>query len=108
MPVNYLAGLTATVRSRRANLHLGVALAFVAGALNAGGFLAIGQYKSLDWSPISANRVKPRVLGALIMAFALGGIIGAIGFKYVGYVSTVPLAVALIVMSAASFFRKVQ
>lgn len=46
MPVDYLAELTAPQRSTRANLHLGVGLAFVAGALNAGGFLAVGQYTS--------------------------------------------------------------
>ena len=246
MPVNYLAALTATVRTQRANLHLGVALAFVAGALNAGGFLAIGQYTShmtgvvssaaddlvlgkvahaiagllslaafisgaittalmvnfarrtsstakltytapllleaalllvfglvgatlklhefisvsmtaillcyvmglqnalvtkisnaeirtthitglvtdlgielgrlIYWNrtgqlfapAVRANRAKLRVLGALIAAFALGGIIGALGFKYVGYVSTIPLAVMLVVMSAASFFRSVS
>ena len=246
MSFNYLASLTATVRTQRANLHLGVALAFVAGALNAGGFLAIGQYTShmtgvvssaaddlvlgnvahaiagllslaafisgaittalmvnfarrtpsnaaftytapllleaalllmfglvgaalkthefisvsmtaillcyvmglqnalvtkisnaeirtthitglvtdlgielgrlIYWNrtgqlfvpAVRANRAKLRVLGALISAFALGGIVGALGFKYVGYVSTVPLAVMLVVMSAASFFRKLS
>jgi uncharacterized membrane protein YoaK (UPF0700 family) len=46
MPINYLASLTASARTARANLHLGTSLAFVAGALNAGGFLAIGQYTS--------------------------------------------------------------
>lgn len=46
MPINYLASLTASERTARANLHLGASLAFVAGALNAGGFLAIGQYTS--------------------------------------------------------------
>lgn len=46
MPINYLVSLTAKERTARANLHLGVSLAFVAGALNAGGFLAIGQYTS--------------------------------------------------------------
>ena len=245
MPINYLATLTATLRTQRANLHLGVALAFVAGALNAGGFLAIGQYTShmtgvvssaaddlvlgkvahavagllslaafisgamttalmvnfarrtqstskltytapllleaalllvfglvgatlkahefisvsmtaillcyvmglqnalitkisnaeirtthitglvtdlgielgrlIYWNrtgqlfapTVRANRAKLRVLGALIGAFTLGGIIGALGFKYVGYVSTIPLAVMLVVMSAASFFRSV-
>lgn len=246
MPVNYLATLTATVRTQRANLHLGVALAFVAGALNAGGFLAIGQYTShmtgvvsaaaddlvlgkvahavagllslaafisgavttalmvnfarrtpstskltytapllleaalllmfglvgatlklhefvsvsmtaillcyvmglqnalitkisnaeirtthitglvtdlgielgrlIYWNrtgqsfapAVHANRAKLRVLSALIGAFALGGVIGALGFKHLGYVSTIPLAVMLIVMSAASFFRGVS
>ena len=46
MPLNYLSGLTALQRPAHANLHLGVSLAFVAGALNAGGFLAVGQYTS--------------------------------------------------------------
>ena len=46
MPVDYLASLTAPQRTSRTNLHLGVSLAIVAGALNAGGFLAIGQYTS--------------------------------------------------------------
>ena len=246
MSFNYLASLAATVRTQRANLHLGVALAFVAGALNAGGFLAIGQYTShmtgvvssaaddlvlgkvahaiagllslaafisgaittalmvnfarrtpstvtftytapllleaalllvfglvgttlkahefinvsmtaillcyvmglqnalvtkisnaeirtthitglvtdlgielgrlIYWNrtgqlfapAVRANRAKLRVLGALISAFALGGIVGALGFKYVGYMSTVPLAVMLVVMSATSFFRRVS
>lgn len=245
MPVAYLAALTATVRTQRANLHLGIALAVVAGALNAGGFLAIGQYTShmtgivssaaddlvlgkvahaiagllslaafvlgavttalmvnfarrsrptsnltytapllleaalllvfglvgaslkthefisvsltaillcyvmglqnalvtkisnaeirtthitglvtdlgielgrlIYWNRtgqavaplVRANRMKLRVLGSLIAAFALGGVIGALGFKYVGYVSTVPLAVMLVLVSVAPFFRKV-
>ena len=55
---------------------------------------------------VRANRAKLRVLGSLIGAFALGGVIGAMGFKYVGYVSTVPLAVLLLVVSAAPFFRR--
>lgn len=46
MPINYARTLTAAQRSARADLHLGVALAFVAGAANAGGFLAVHQYTS--------------------------------------------------------------
>ncbi len=46
MPVNYSRRLTGRVRTAQANRHLGVALAFVAGAINAGGFLAIHQYTS--------------------------------------------------------------
>jgi uncharacterized membrane protein YoaK (UPF0700 family) len=44
--LRYLSGLTARPRSGRADLHMGVVLTVVAGALNAGGFLAIGQYTS--------------------------------------------------------------
>ncbi|HEX4348685.1 MAG TPA: YoaK family protein [Vicinamibacterales bacterium] len=46
MPVNYVRGLTAPQRTVRANRHLACLLAFVAGATNAGGFVAIGQYTS--------------------------------------------------------------
>ena len=54
MPVNYLVKLTARERTASANLHLGVALAFIAGALNAGGFLVIGQYTSHMTGIVSA------------------------------------------------------
>jgi uncharacterized membrane protein YoaK (UPF0700 family) len=46
MPIAYARRLTARHRSAEANLHLGLALAFVAGAANAGGFLAVNQYTS--------------------------------------------------------------
>ncbi len=38
--------LTSPQRTPQANLRLGAALAFVAGAANAGGYLAVGQYTS--------------------------------------------------------------
>ena len=46
MPIHYARSLLGHARSPRANRHLGVALAFVAGAINAGGFLAVHQYTS--------------------------------------------------------------
>lgn len=46
MPVSYLRTLSGSKRTRRANIHLGISLAFVAGAINAGGFLAVLQYTS--------------------------------------------------------------
>jgi uncharacterized membrane protein YoaK (UPF0700 family) len=46
MPIDYLRSLSAPERSRRANCHLGHSLAVIAGAVNAGGFLAVGQYTS--------------------------------------------------------------
>lgn len=46
LAIQYLSKLTARPRTRRADLHIGMILTFVAGALNAGGFLAIGQYTS--------------------------------------------------------------
>jgi uncharacterized membrane protein YoaK (UPF0700 family) len=46
VPVHYLRSFTSVERTGRANLRLGRALAWVAGAINAGGFLAVGQYTS--------------------------------------------------------------
>lgn len=46
MPINYLRNISASERSDSANRHLGLTLAFVAGAANAGGFLVVRQYTS--------------------------------------------------------------
>ena len=46
MIIRYFHTLSDELRSQRADRHLGYTLAFVAGAVNAGGFLAIGQYTS--------------------------------------------------------------
>ena len=46
MPVEYLRTLTAPERTRRTDVHLGLFLAFNAGAINAGGLLAVIQYTS--------------------------------------------------------------
>ena len=73
MPVDYLASLTAPQRTSRTNLHLGVSLAIVAGALNAGGFLAIGQYTS-HMTGIVSSAADNIVLGhwPSVIAFILG------------------------------------
>jgi len=46
MPLSYARALTGRTRTPEANRQLGYALAFVAGAINAGGFLAVRQYTS--------------------------------------------------------------
>ncbi|MBC7728674.1 MAG: DUF1275 family protein, partial [Microbacteriaceae bacterium] len=46
MPRQTLRTLVGRSRTRRANRHLGLLLAFVAGAANAGGFLAVQRYTS--------------------------------------------------------------
>lgn len=43
---SYIINLIGNHRSKKYNIHLGVFLAFVAGAINAGGFLYVGQYTS--------------------------------------------------------------
>lgn len=80
MPIVYLASLMAAQRSARANLHLGVSLAFIAGALNAGGLLAVGQYTSHMTGMVSgaADHIAlgdwalAATAGATIFAFTAG------------------------------------
>ena len=54
MPIHYARRLTGRHRTSGANRHLGFALAFVAGATNAGGFLAVQQYTSHMTGIVSA------------------------------------------------------
>ncbi len=80
MPINYARGLTGGLRTARADRQLGLALAFVAGAINAGGFLAVAQYTShmtgivsalADHLALGAYDLLWSSLGAL-MSFLLG------------------------------------
>lgn len=54
MPVPYLRRLTGRVRSQKANKQLALILAFIAGAANAGGYLAVRQYTSHMTGIVSA------------------------------------------------------
>ncbi len=49
---------------------------------------------------VRADRGRLRVLSSLLVAFFVGGVAGALGFKHLGYVSTVPLAVLLIALAS--------
>lgn len=77
MPVDYLAELTAPERSARANLHLGIGLASIAGALNAGGFLAVGQYTSHMTGMVSAAADH---LALAELSLALGACMAVVAF----------------------------
>lgn len=46
MPVGFLRRLIGNERTQSANRQLGLSLAFVAGAVNAGGFMVVGSYTS--------------------------------------------------------------
>ncbi|MBC7680938.1 MAG: DUF1275 domain-containing protein [Ferruginibacter sp.] len=50
-------------------------------------------------SRVRANRVKLRLYATLLSAFVVGGLVGAMGFKYVGFIWVVPLAVLLLGLS---------
>lgn len=90
MPLNYVRGLTANARTVSANRHLSFVLAFVAGAINAGGFLAVHQYTShmtgivsamADNVAIGAFDVVLAGLGALL-SFLAGAAASAIIINY--------------------------
>lgn len=48
-----------------------------------------------DRSPVVADVSKLRILATLTLLFLMGGIAGALGFKHVGFISALPLAVLL-------------
>lgn len=48
---------------------------------------------------VIANRAKLRVHVTMLTSFFVGGLAGAVGFKHVGYVSTVPLAAVLVALA---------
>lgn len=69
MPINYSRTLTGRARTTRANRHLGFALAFVAGAINAGGFLAVQQYTS-HMTGVVSSMADHLALGTFTSAIA--------------------------------------
>ena len=69
MPTHLLRRLTGRDRTVRANRQLGALLAFVAGAVNAGGFLAVQRYTS-HMTGIISSVADHLVLGAPMMALA--------------------------------------
>jgi len=86
MPLKFLARLTHPERTRTTNRQLGGILAFVAGAVNAGGFLAVGRYTSHMTGAIS-SMADELVMGemllvvggfAMLVAFLLGAMSTAI------------------------------
>ncbi len=61
--------------------------------------IELGKMAYINRSPlpnrVQANRRKLRIHLSLVGAFFTGGVLGALGFKLWGYVTTVPLAVLL-------------
>ena len=49
-------------------------------------------------SLVQGNRKKIRLHASLIGSFFLGGLMGALGFKHIGFISTVPLSVLLFLL----------
>jgi len=113
MPVNYLRTLTAPERTRRSNLHLGLSLAFVAGATNAGGFLAVREYTS-HMTGVVSLMADELALGhihlvldgmASLLAFVLGAATSAILINWARrrqsrHVYTLPLLLEAVLLLA--------
>lgn len=66
MAIPYLRRLTAVSRSPQANRHLAYFLTFTAGAVNAGGFLAVQQYTS-HMSGIVSMMADHMALGGIVV-----------------------------------------
>jgi uncharacterized membrane protein YoaK (UPF0700 family) len=50
-------------------------------------------------APVVADRRRLALLGSLLLLFFVGGVIGAFGFKHVGFASTIPLALLLLAVA---------
>ncbi|PQZ67567.1 hypothetical protein CQ050_17005 [Achromobacter sp. MYb9] len=86
MAIPYLRRLTAVSRSPQANRHLAYFLTFTAGAVNAGGFLAVQQYTS-HMSGIVSMMADHMALGGMIvvlqgLAALLSFLAGAAGSAF--------------------------
>lgn len=71
MPLHYLRTLTGPHRTDAGNRRLGRSLAFIAGAVNAGGFFAVGQYTSHMSGIVSALADNAALGDAGLMAAGL-------------------------------------
>lgn len=72
-----MRGWTTVQRTTQNNIRLGVTLCFVAGATNAGGFLAVGQYTS-HMTGVVSSVADNLVLGHITLA--LGGLAALLAF----------------------------
>lgn len=69
--------------------------------------LGIEMGKALYWNRSStppeghvrANHARMRLFSSLVAMFTLGGVVGAAGFKYIGFVWVVPLAALILALS---------
>ena len=80
MPLQVIQLLSSPQRSKKANYQLGALLAFVAGAINAGGYLAVDRYTSHMSGIISAigddlalGNLMPVIVGVVLLCSFIGG-----------------------------------
>lgn len=85
MPLFYLRRLTGSKRTESANRDLARYLAFVAGAVNAGGFFAVRQYTS-HMSGVVAAMADNFALGSLMLV--LHGLAALTAFLFGAFITT--------------------
>ena len=61
--------------------------------------------KAAHAAAVHHDRIRMRRAAGLIGMFVLGGVVGALGFNYVGFVCVVPLAALLLALSVPPFMR---
>ncbi|NYE61602.1 uncharacterized membrane protein YoaK (UPF0700 family) [Duganella sp. 1224] len=59
-------------------------------------------------APVVADRGRLALLGSLLAMFLAGGVAGALGFQYLGYGATLPLAGALLVLALVPLLDDVR
>jgi uncharacterized membrane protein YoaK (UPF0700 family) len=75
----FIRGWADVDRTTQANVRLGAFLAFVAGAINAGGFLAVGQYTS-HMTGLLSSIADNLILGNVtLVAAAVGAVLAFVG-----------------------------
>jgi len=57
---------------------------------------------------VMADRKRLKVLSMLLAAFFSGGMVGALGFRAIGYSATIPLALVLLTLAAVPAFDDVR
>lgn len=57
---------------------------------------------------VHANRARLRAHGTLVGLFLVGGVLGAAGFQRLGYSTTIPLAMLLLLLSAGPLWRDLK
>lgn len=62
-------------------------------------FYINSQSESDHYKPVRANKARLALLSSLLLSFFCGGTAGAFGFKYIGYSSTIPLALFLVLLT---------
>jgi uncharacterized membrane protein YoaK (UPF0700 family) len=84
MPANYLKALIARERSQKVNRHLGALLALIAGAVNAGGLVILGQFSSHVTGALSRigllsaqREMEPLIACSLLVLSFLAGSVGS-------------------------------